>query len=231
MTAADVYGISADDYFQKTNPEAMLANQIAVTSYPLAVGDLEQVYESAEPVRLEIDEVKTVTVFYDAEPCINAQFESSNLDAKIQSVRQYTWGADIKLENRTWLPEPTPVETMITVKARPLEVKGKQKITVKDDASIAENGLVDYEFPENPLVQSSQVARVIADNLLTVYASARRDLDLQRWWGNPALELGDIVVVPDYQRDGIDTRGYFVIVQQELEWDGSLRAKLTGRRV
>jgi len=44
-------------------------------------------------------------------------------------------------------------------------------------------GLWTDEFPENPLVQSSQVARVIADNLLTVYASARRDLDLQRWWG------------------------------------------------
>jgi len=37
-----------------------------------------------------------------------------------------------------------------------------------------------------------------------------------------------VVVLPEYQRDGIDARGHYVVVQQEFEWDGGLRAKLVG---
>jgi hypothetical protein len=117
-----------------------------------------------------------------------------------------------------------------SITAYPLEVRSQQVVTKEDEVSIAENGLKSYDFPDNPLVQSTSVAQVIADNLLAVYSPARRDVELD-WRGNPALELGDVVCVPEYQRDGIDARGHYVVVQQEFEWDGGLRAKLTGRRI
>ena len=78
-------------------------------------------------------------------------------------------------------------------------------------------------------MQTLSVAQTIADNLLKYYKDPRRDLSLE-WRGNPALLLGDLIVVPDYQRGRADQRGYYYITKQELEYAESLEAKLEGRR-
>lgn len=218
--------IQADDYFQKTNPEAEVKNSISVITLPMIAGENEEMYRSPEQITLSAGEERTITAFYNSAPCFNAEPSTPGVGILILEATHYTWGMTVKLKNSDTISKT--FELVVT--ARPLEVKGKQKITVKDETSIAENGLVDYEFPDNPLVQSTSVAQVIADNLLAVYAPARRDVELT-WRGNPALELGDVVCVPEYQRDGIDARGYYVVVQQEFEWDGGLRAKLVGVKV
>ena len=55
-----------------------------------------------------------------------------------------------------------------------------------------------------------------------------RDIELE-WRGNPALELGDpVMVVTDAARN---RRSSYLIVRQEFEWAGYLSARLTGRRL
>ena len=105
----------------------------------------------------------------------------------------------------------------------------KDKVTVKDEESIIENGTLRYEFPNNHLIQNISTARVIAEKLLQYYKDPKRDLEIE-WRGNPSLELGDIVVVNDYVRGDLEERGYYYITKQELEYAGYLRAKLEGRR-
>ena len=79
------------------------------------------------------------------------------------------------------------------------------------------------------MIQTREIAQRIADTLLAYFKDPKRDVSIE-WRGNPALLLGDVIVVPDYQDEKEDTRGYYYITKQELEYDGALRATLEGRR-
>lgn len=94
----------------------------------------------------------------------------------------------------------------------------------KDDESITQNGLIKFEFPENELIQTTEIGQKIADTLLRNFKDPRRNLELE-WRGNPALMLGNIVEVQDeYEANK------YKVVRQEFNYAGYLRSKLEGRR-
>ena len=218
------YGIGPEDYFRKDNPPKVdgVANYIEVETQPLTVDEMKEVYKSNEPVVIEAAETKILTIRYNESPCIDAT--ASLVDAPagcaIQDVQYYAWGADVTVYS------PNSGTFTLVIEAKPLKVVNREKVIAKDDASIAENGLLKYEFPTNPLVQSISMAQGIANRLLNMFKDPRRDLELE-WRGNPALQLNDIVIVPDYK----DERGYFYVIRNELEFTGALRARLSGRRI
>ena len=218
------YGIGPEDYFRKDNPPKTdgIANHIEVETQPLVVDEMKEVYKSNEPVLIKAGETKIMTVRYNETPCIEAT--ASLVDAPagcaIQDVQYYAWGADVTVYS------PNSGTFTLVIEAKPLKVVNKEKVIAKDDASIAENGLLTYKFPANPLVQTTAMAQDIANRLLNMFKDPRRDLELE-WRGNPALQLNDIVIVPDYK----DERGYFYVIKNELEFTGALRARLSGRRI
>lgn len=228
------YGIGADDYFTKRHPDAEIKNSISVTTQTLLPGERKEVYKSEE-ITLKAGEEYSTTVFYDHSPCFGAYAEVLETDGTaitvsvdVISATYYAWGADIKIKNNTG----TTYTFIFRVTAYPLEIRSQQVVMRRDEESIAENGLKSYSFPDNPLVQTTEVAETIAGNLLAVCAPARRDVELS-WRGNPALELGDMVCLPEYRsRDGdFDVKGFYIVVRQELELDGGLKASLTGRKI
>lgn len=123
----------------------------------------------------------------------------------------------------------TEVANHIEVETQPIDANGDSlpgvKVVAKDEENIVENGLLKYEFPANPLVQTVEMAQEIADRLLAGYKDALRNLELE-WRGNPALLLGDVITV----QDGREQNDYRV-AKQELEYAGALRARMSGRRV
>lgn len=121
------------------------------------------------------------------------------------------------------------VANYIVVETQPVGPNGQRlpgvKVIAKDEESITENGLLRYEFPANPLVQTVEMAQEIADRLLETYKDPRRNLELD-WRGNPALLLGNVVTITDNRE-----RNDYKVVRQEIEFTGALRARLSGRRV
>jgi hypothetical protein len=225
----NAYGISIDDFFRKDNPVkwSEIANYIEVETQPLRpVDTAQEVYRSNEPVPIAAGERKTITSYYNETPCIEATASLVGAPAGciIESATYYAWGAVVTI----YSPTNAGAFTLV-INAKPLKVLNKEKAIAKDDASITDNGLIKYTFPANPLVQTLSMAQTIADKLLASFKNPRRDVEIE-WRGNPALLLGDVVCVPDYQKDGKDVRGYFWVIKQELEFAGALRAKLTGRR-
>ena len=188
--------------------------------------DEKEVYRSNEAVQIEADQEIAINALYNIVPCIAARARLENADEGIEIVKEdyYADRAEIVVHSTV----DGSFELVIT--ATPLEIKGRELIVIQDDASIKEHGLIKFTFPKNPLVQRVATAEMIAGYILFLYKNPRQNIELD-WRGNPALELGDVVCVPEYQRDGIDTRGFYIVVKQEIEWDGGLRAKLTGRRV
>jgi len=214
------FSITHDEYFRKDNPVkwSEIANYIEVETQPLKPDATQEVYRSNESESIGAGETKTITVRYNSIPCVDAVATLQGTGT-ISNVTYYSWGANVTVTSAT------AGTFEIIVNAKPLKVVNQDKIVVKDDASIEENGQIAYKFPANPLIQTRSIAVTIANKLLNYYKNPQRDMELE-WRGNPVLLLGDKIRVVD-QKEKND----YYIVKQELEYSGALRAKLSGKRV
>jgi hypothetical protein len=224
-----VYVIDADEIFSKNQPLSpdSLANYIEVWVNPLKpVAEAQEVYKTDEddPFPISANETKTVTIHYKKEPVteVNIEFVNAPPYATIDSIKHYAWGADVTVTS----PDAGTFELVAT--GKPLEVQGRELVIRKNDTSILENGIKKYTF-DNPFVQDRATAEMIAEKLLS-FAIPQADIEID-WRGDPALALADPVLIPTFQRQGLDQREVFYVTKQELEFDGGLRAKLSGRKM
>jgi len=246
------YIITKNEYFQLQQPAKSeeLDNIIEVASNPLNIEDFEdEVYKTSEAIPILDGEEITVEIKFKNIPLRNPtaqgyyvgdtttvppeadELEYDDVTGLISSpelttvVDYYAWGASVTVTNN----QGSNGYCIIVVSGYPL--KAEPEIMEAQDAdSIAENGVLKYVYPENHLIQSRAIAQDIADELLASYSTPRKDVNLT-WRGNPALELIDEIQVPEYQKGDIDTQGIFSIYRQTLEFDGTLRGMISGRKV
>ena len=217
-----VLEITEDDYFpplRAPSRQDQVANEIIVDTQPLRPASAaEEVYRSNEPITIPGSSTKTITAFYNKTPVIEATASLDNPPAgvSITEATYYGWGASLKIQNTN----ATDKQVTLVIQGKPLTVRNKERAIARDETSIIENGVLRYEFPANPLVQTLAQAQAIADTLLASVKDARRDIEVE-WRGNPALLLGDRVTVKgqDYH-----------VIRQEIVWEGALSARLSGRR-
>ena len=218
-----VLEITEDDYFpplRAPSRQDQVANEIIVDTQPLRPASAaEEVYRSNETITIPGNSTKTVTAFFNQPPVIEAAayLDSPPTGVSITEVTYYGWGASVSIRNTN----ATDKQAMLVVHGKPLTVQNKERAIARDEASILENGVLRYEFPTNPLVQTLDQAQAIADTLLASVKEPRRDIEVD-WRGNPALELGDRVTVKG---------GEFVVIRNQLNWIGAFSAVMTGRRV
>src|SRR5690606_1679162 len=137
----------------------------------------------------------TLTAFYNESPVIEAaaRLEGQGPDTSITNVTYYAWGASVTVQD-----SGSSAATLThVIEGKPLRIQNRQRVVAEDADSIIENGRLTYRFPDNPLVQTLDVAQKIADSVLEVYKLSRRDVEID-WRGNPALTLGDVVTLPDF---------------------------------
>jgi hypothetical protein len=217
-----VLEITEDDYFpplRAPSRQDQVANEIIVDTQPLRPATTpEEVYKSNEPIMIPGNTTKTITAFYNQPPVIDAVASLDNppTGVSITEATYYGWGASIKIQNTN----ATDKQVTLVIQGKPLTVQNKERAIARDETSILENGVLRFEFSANPLVQTLSQAQAIADTLLASVKEPRRDIEVD-WRGNPALLLGDRVTVK-----GKD----YYIIRQEIDWQGYLQAKLTGRK-
>jgi hypothetical protein len=223
LVTFDGVSVTEENYFRKDRPVkwGQIANYIEVETQPLRPDIVQEVYRSNDPISIAAWETKTLTVYYNQTPCINAV---ASLEGATNTViivaTYYAWGADIKLKNNGTVAE----NVTIVINAQPMKILNREKAIAQDGQSIIDNGLIRYTFA-NPLIQILSMAQTIANKLLQSFKDPRRDVDME-WRGNPALLLGDIVTIQE--NDHFED---FFVIKRELEFDGALRDKLTGRKM
>ena len=212
-------GLTKDEYFTKDNPIkwSQIANRVELETQPTMPEDSTSVYQSNEAESIGVDETKKVTIFYNTLPCIEASATLTGTGAITEAI-YYAWGAELTIYSAT------AGTYNIGVMARPLVVANKQRIVKQDDKSIIDNGIITYNYPENPLVQTRTQAELIASTLLEYYKNPRKDASIS-WRGNPSWELADNVTVLD--SSSVDL---YTIVRQELEYNGGLKTNMSGRK-
>ena len=222
------YEITADDYFRKEQPAKSdeLVNSIKVYVNPLMpTGAPVEVYKSPL-IKIPAGQSVITTIQYNEPPVLEAVATlDSPPDVSITNAVYYAWGAEITITNSG----AVDADATLLISGKPLKVLGKQLISVKDEKSIRDNGLLEFEFRDNPLVQTTEMAEKIANNLIS-FSIPRRDVRVE-WRGNPALILADKINVPEYQKGLIDKRGLFYIIKQNIRYDGGLRTTTEGRKI
>lgn len=220
--ALPVLEITADNYERLDNPmrQTDVANEVIVDTQPLRpAAAIEEVYRANAPLAVPAGQTVTVTVHYNSPPVIEAvaALQGAPASVTIAGATYYGWGAEVRIQNASG----AAASLTLAITGKPLTIQNKERSVALDQASSTDQGLLRFQFPDNPLVQTVAVAQQIADALLASSKDARRDLDIT-WRGNPALLLGDRVTVKG--------RDYHVI-RQEIEWAGALSARATGRKV
>ena len=230
----DAQYIAKDEYFTRNQPAKSeeIVNLVNVSTQPLVpVSELEKVFQTKDKISLSFGEIKTIFVEYSKPPVLIDGAVASIIDSEggtmtINSADYFVWGAEVEVE----CTNGSSVQANVKIDGYPLEVQGAEIINTQDDDSIVTNGLQEYSYPENPLVQDTIMAQQIADNLLDAYKIARKDVTVV-WKGNPALVLGDDIVVPEYERVYDQVLGTFKITRNTIEFDGTLKETTEGRKV
>ena len=226
--------VTKDHYFGSKQPSKIdeLINVVFVETQPVAEpASSEVVYTSEETYSIgPVETLDDVTIKYTDVPIKDAAAtaieETGSVSIDFPTADYYAGSAVLAPRNITGNSGTFKIQ----VSGKKLEIDGAELITDQDDDSIMSNGRLEYTFPKNILIQTRSVAETIAAVLLQSYSIERKDIELD-WMGNPAVELGDMFEAPEYQRGSIDNRENFLVFKNKLDFDGTLRGTLSGRRV
>lgn len=234
LTITVVAEISNLEYYTRDQPSKSeeLVNRVVVTPQPLSViSPAEELFKMPEVFSLDPAETIEFRFYYKKQPALEtgattSQFDTTGGAFTIDSETYFPWGVELVITNNTGVVG----SAKILVEGLPLEVLGETVVIDEALPEIKTYGLQEYIYPVNHLVQSVTVAELIASNLLESYKTIRKDTALV-WRGNPALELGDVIQVPEYKRGGTEVIGEFKIFKNMIEYNGTLRETTNARKV
>ena len=228
-----VLTIERSDYYTREQPEKSeeMVNRVEVVTQPLQPEtDLSTVYTSKE-ITVAGSGSHTLTAEYASPPVLVEDAVASIIDntggtITVLSSTFYPWGGEIVIENNT----ATEGTAKVKIEGYALKVQGKETVTAEDTASIGDNGLSKYTYPDNHLIQSPEMAQLIADTLLASYKLYRKDVNIN-WRGNPSLELGDDILVTVYERGATKVQQEFRVYKNQIEYNGSINQITDGRKI
>lgn len=229
----DVYSITKDNYFSRTQPAKyeQLANVVEVTTQPWALQPESDLWSSSEDITVQPAESITIDVVFSDVPVL-----SSTCTTVITAVS----GDAIVLDDNFFYADSAVITIKNTnanvgvcsvkVTGQYFKVDGAETIISEDSDSITTNGKMLYQYKKNHLIQTTEVAQLIADKLLASYKTYRKDTMID-WRGDPSIELADIIEVPEYQKNDIDVRANFRVYKNKISFDGTLRGETEGRKI
>lgn len=228
-TDSPVDEITSDDYFQKDQPanSEEIVNQVNVEIEPIEPESAPggNVYTSKDDISIGAGDVVVTTCKYSDVPVIDAVASLTGAStAVITDIAYYAWGAIITVFSAS-------IDTYkISILGRSFSVVGKEVVTSEDADSQLEFHIQEYTYKDNHLIQSRDIAALIADGLLDAYKLQRKDALLD-WRGNPAYELGDPITVPDYVKGTIDETSTYYITRMQHAFDGTYKMNMEARKI
>lgn len=227
-SGASVLEITADNYFERQQPAQTdeIVNQVNVKTLPYQPkAATEDIYGSESPIAIAAGQTLTVNCTYQESPVQGASAVLLGATtAAISAASYYAWGADITIYSAA------AESVKIKISGTKFEIVGGEIRTKTDAESIVEFGLQNYDFPDNKLIQSPEVADAIAEDLLEAYKIQRKDQTLD-WRGHPALELGDPLTLPEFIKGAVSEKGIFYITKAQHSFDGSYRVSMDARKI
>lgn len=206
---------SNDSVYDLENRSQDVINRCIISVKPLVALTAEDVWQNDRPIIIQNGETRVIEMRVTDYPAIIDGSASAVPDI-IDSVEYLSWGA-----RATIIGTADDQSVVLTLNAKPLVVQGETIIDYDDTPSIRLNGEKVLSIVNNSLMQEPDIAEMIAVDIVNRNKDARRDADIT-WRGNPALEVGDCVLLDNIKHS---------VQNSEIEFNGTLRVKQRLRRV
>ena len=195
------------------------SNSVSVEYFDISITD--DIIDVAEPeVRLEPNETQTLTVDYTSEVAYpNAA--SNNASVRIVSFESGVNSCKCVVRNTS----ATAQTALITVSGNAIEINSRT-VTVRDEESILNYGVVEYSHTASELVQSYEQAEYMATVLINRMRAGEGSITAV-WRGNPNLEVGAAYDLTD--RFGDKER--LLCEYNKFNYDGGLKQETRGRKL
>ncbi len=194
------------------------SNSVSVDYCEVSIKD--DIIEVAEPeIRLGAKETKTINIDYTSEVAYPFA-ESNNPSVQIISFDSGVNSCNCVIRNNA-SAEQTAI---ITVSGNAIDINTRT-VTVRDEDSIQQYGIVEYKHPTSELVQSYEQAEYMA-NLLLDRMRAGQGTITAVWRGNPELEVGRTYESIDRFGD----KESLLCEYNKFTFDGGLKQETRGRK-
>lgn len=213
------FNIDEDKMYESASPTSIIANRVQVKTQPYIALAETTVWTLSDDKIINNGESKTYDVFYtDYDAVIDqyASLSSTPPGATITSEIHYSWGSTVVV-----LGSADGQELTMTIEGKPIVLQGSRLVERTDGSSIRRNGDKTLTLDDNPMIQSAEVAGIIADAILATTSQESRDI-VASWRGDPTIELGDKGDVTEYEA---------VLVENTIDFNGVLDAQSRFRRV
>jgi len=207
--------IGDDRILSMESPVADVRNAVQITTRPYEAGANQVVWTASGDKDFEAGETITYTASFNFDAVTDCYSVLTGAGATIVSEVFYFKKAEITVH------AASAVTIGLQIYGKPLSIVGSRVITETDGESVRRYGTKSLIIDENDLIQTPKIAELIAESAVDVLGEQLRNIEID-WRGDPTIELGDIVSIHSEKA---------AIVSQELEFDGTLKAKAKLRRV
>jgi len=141
---------------------------------------------------------------------------ASRVNSVVNGEDTLTYGSD------------NPIDQKIMITGRTIQQAEATDYVVQDDLAIRARGEIAIEFSSG-WIQSESAAKALGDWIVENWATPADEVDVEIF-GNPLLQLGDIVAVNYPPRDMVESTHKYFVVSVDNGWDNGLATTMTLRR-
>ena len=207
--------IGQDRILEMSSPVNDVRNSVQITTKPYLKQAEQTVWELNGNKTLLAGEQKTYVASFDFDAVSECHSVLTGSGASIINEVYYFNRAIITISTTH------NVTIGLSILGKPLIISGSRVITETDGESIRKYGSKQLVISDNNLIQTPEIAELIAESAVSILSKQLRDIDIT-WRGDPSIELGDVGTI-----DGIKT----AIVSQTIEFSGALNETAKLRRL
>ncbi len=195
------------------------SNSVSVEYFDISVtNDIIDVVELE--IMLEPNETKQLTIGYTSEVA-NPLLVSNNTMVQIISFVSGVNSCDCIVKNNS----STQQNAILTISGNAININSRT-VTVRDEDSILNYGVVEYSHTASELVQSYEQAEYMATMLINKMKAGEGSITAE-WRGNPELEVGLVYSLTDRFGDEEE----LVCESNKFSYDGGLKQETRGRKI
>lgn len=195
------------------------SNSVSVEYFDISVtNDIIDVVELE--IMLEPNETKQLTIGYTSEVA-NPLLVSNNTMVQMVSFISGVNSCDCIVKNNS----STQQNAILTISGNAININSRT-VTVRDEDSILNYGVVEYSHTASELVQSYEQAEYMATLLIKKMRAGEGSITAE-WRGNPELEVGLLYSLTDRFGDKED----LVCESNKFSYDGGLKQETRGRKI
>lgn len=177
------------------------------------------VYSSKDTITIPANSYTDINVVFNTDRVMSIDtITKSNVSVTAAMQNTFCYGGTLRITNPTGTQQQV---TSLDLAGRVVDFSATRQVTQQDDIAINQNGIIQLDPIDKLFIQTSIQASNLATQLLEYYAYSSQDIILDTR-GDISIEIGAAGIVEG-------NSNLYRIVRQQMEYDGGLNVRVTGK--